>query len=217
MKEMENLPRKITKEDKKIKFTGNFVNLFKKNENYRTVFNYNIYLEENISKNASKKEIKEAQNSLWKKKQKESQEYLRENLFQNPGIIKCEDCTYSEMRDRVTIYYDELKDIFAIVNSKTNNLLDFGIATELKYSEIFACKSLGTLTEKELCLSPNEKLEDNFPFSSRTESKELEVYEEKYILSYEAAIDILREKYGPNFVAVQNGEFKIADWQAAKK
>lgn len=70
MKEVQDLPRKITKEDRKIKFTVNFANLFKKNENYRAVFNYNIYLEENLSKTASKEEKKKAQNSLWKKKTK---------------------------------------------------------------------------------------------------------------------------------------------------
>ena len=75
------------------------------------------------------------------------------------------------MRDRLTIYYDELKDLFAIVNSKTNKLLDFGPATESKYSEILAFKSLATVTEEQLCLLPNEKLEDNLLFSTKTESK----------------------------------------------
>ena len=70
MKEVQDLPRKITKEDRKIKFTVNFANLFKKNENYRAVFNYNIYLEQKLSKTASKQEKKKAQNSLWKKKTK---------------------------------------------------------------------------------------------------------------------------------------------------
>lgn len=65
------------------------------------------------------------------------------------------------------------------------------------------------LSEKELSLSPKEKLE--------TDSKELEVYQEQYILSKEAALDILEEKYGPNFIACANGEFKIDDWQSAKK
>jgi hypothetical protein len=217
MKEFGNLPRKITQDDKEIKFSENFVNLFKKNENFRTVFSYNIYLEKNIAKDASRKEIKQATQNLFKKYGKEAKKYLRENLFENPCIIKCENCKYYNFNYIVTIYYDEFTDLFAIVSSKTNNLLDFGIATETKYTEIFRFKSFGKLKEKELWLLPNEKVEDYLPFSSMTESKELEVYEEKYILTYEAAMDILIEKYGPNFVAVQNGEFEIDEWQAAKK
>ena len=55
------------------------------------------------------------------------------------------------------------------------------------------------------------------PNSEPAESKELEVYQEKYILSEETAKAILKEKDGPNLLAFANGEFKIGDWQAAKK
>jgi len=45
----------------------------------------------------------------------------------------------------VTIYYNEFTDLFAIVDSNENRLVDFGIATEVKYAEIFAYKSSGTV------------------------------------------------------------------------
>ena len=40
-------------------------------------------------------------------------------------------------------FYDELTDLFAILNSKENRLLNFGIAIEVKYVEIFAYKFSG--------------------------------------------------------------------------
>ena len=46
--------------------------------------------------------------------------------------------------DFVTIYYDELTNLFAILDKKSNYGLDFGIATEVKYAEIFAYKSSGS-------------------------------------------------------------------------
>ena len=63
--------------------------------------------------------------------------------------------------DLVTIYYDEFIDLFAIVDLKENCLLDFGIATEVKYAEIFAYKSSGTVKSQEICLSPNQRLADD--------------------------------------------------------
>jgi hypothetical protein len=86
----------------------------------------------------------------------------------------------------VTIYYDELTDLFAIVDSNENRLLDFGIATEVKYAEIFAYKSSGTVKLQEICSSPNQRLEDDSLIPKNLESvksKELEVYQEPYILS----------------------------------
>jgi len=156
--EQNKLPRKITKQDKTVKFKKNFRKIF--NENYE-VFGYNLYLEEDLSKNASKKEVIKAKDNLWKKYKSASQEYLRENLFRNPCIIKSEKCKYLDTSDYVTIYYNQLTDLFAIVNQKSNCLLDFGIATKVKYAEIFAYKSSGSLKATDICLSPNEKLEEN--------------------------------------------------------
>jgi hypothetical protein len=50
----------------------------------------------------------------------------------------------------VTIYYNELTDLFAILDSNKNTVLDFGIATEIKYAEIFAYKSSGTVKLQEI-------------------------------------------------------------------
>jgi len=122
--------------------------------------------------------------------------------------------------DFVTIYYDQLTDLFTIVDSKSNCFLDFGITTEVKYAEIFAYKSSGTLKSSEICLSPNQQVVEDSPVKPSTKSpksKELEVYEEKFILSSDEARSVLKEKYGSNFIAVTNSEFKIGDWQSAKK
>ena len=152
IKQVAKLPRKILKIDRKVKFDKNYSGLFK--ENYE-VFGYNLYLEENLSKDSSKNKIKQGKQKLFKKYGKESKQYLRKNLFENPCIIKSEKCKYLDTDNFVTIYYDELTDLFAIVDSKENRLLDFGIATEVKYGE--------------------------------------------------------------SFLTVENGEFKIQEWQAAKK
>jgi hypothetical protein len=120
----------------------------------------------------------------------------------------------------VTIYYDQLTDLFAIVDSKSNFLFDFGLATEVTYAEIFAYQSSGTLKPSEISLSLNQPLGEDSSFNPRTKSsecKEIEMYQEKYILSDEDAEAILNQKYGPNFIGVENNEFKIQDWQAAKK
>ena len=216
IKQVQNLPREIDKKDKKVKFDKKYSGLFKKNQNYEKVFGYNLYLEENLGKDSSKNKIKQGEQKLFKEYEETSKKYLRENLFENPCVIKSEKCTYLDTDNLVTIYYDEFTDLFAIVDLKENCLLDFDIATEVKYAEIFAYKSSGTLKAREICLSPNEQLVKNFEGS-----KELEVYQEKYILSYDDAIAVLESRYGPidalNFITVENGEFKIQEEQAAKK
>lgn len=217
IKQVAKLPRKILKIDRKVKFDKNYSGLFK--ENYE-VFGYNLYLEENLSKDSSKNKIKQGKQKLFKKYGKESKQYLRKNLFENPCIIKSEKCKYLDTDNFVTIYYDELTDLFAIVDSKENRLLDFGIATEVKYAEIFAYKSSGTVKLQEICLSANQRLEDDsliLQNSESVKSKELEVYQEPYILEYYDALAILKAKYGESFLTVENGEFKIQEWQAAKK
>ena len=113
----------------------------------------------------------------------------------------------------VTIYYDEFTDLFAIVDLKKNCLLDFGIATEVKYAEIFAYKSSETVKRQEICSTPDMSTE----YSKSGKSKELQVYQEQYLLSFDDAITILEARYGSNFLTVENGEFRIQEWQAAKK
>ena len=54
-------------------------------------------------------------------------------------------------------------------------------------------------------------------YSKSGKSKELQVYQEQYLLSFDDAIAILEARYGSNFLTVENGEFKIQEWQAAKK
>lgn len=39
---VDNLPRKIAKSDRNVRFSKNYENLFKKEENYYKVFSYNI-------------------------------------------------------------------------------------------------------------------------------------------------------------------------------
>ena len=214
IKQVENFPRQIIKKDKSVKFDKNYSGLFKKN--YEDVFGYNLYLEENLSKDSSKNKIKQGKQKLFKKYGKESKQYLRKNLFENPSIIKSEKCKYLDTDNFVTIYYNELTDLFAIVDSNENRFLDFGIATEVKYAEIFAYKSSGTVKSQEICLSPNQRLEDPQNLES-VKSKELEVYQEPYLLSVDDALAILKARYGSNFIAVENGEFKIQKWQATKK
>ena len=213
MKQINNLPRQIDKKDKMVKFDKKYSGLFKKNENYEKVFGYNLYLEENLGKDSSKNKIKQGEQKLFKKYRETSKKYLRENLFENPCIIKSSKCTYLNTDDLVTIYYDEFTDLFAIVDLKENCLLDFGIATEVKYAEIFAYKSFETVKRQEICSTADMSPED----SKSGKFKKLQVYQEPYLLSVDDALAILKARYGSNFLAVENGEFKIQEWQAAKK
>jgi len=193
MEQVVELPREIIKRDRKVKFDKNYGALFK--NNYE-VFGYNLYLEENVSKTSSNKKIKRGTQKLFKKYFEKSKQYLRENLFENPCIIKSEKCKYLDTDNFVTIYYDLFTDLFAIVESKENRFLDFGIATEVKYGEIFAYKSFGTLKSAEICLSANQRLEDDSLIPQNSESvksKELEVYQEPYLLSKDDALAILRQ------------------------
>jgi hypothetical protein len=220
MKQIVNLPRQIDKKDKTVKFDKKYSGLFRKNENYEKVFGYKLYLEENLGRDSSKNKIKQGEQKLFKKYGETSKKYLRENLFENPCIIKSEKCKYLDTDNFVTIYYDELTDLFAILDSNKNTVLDFGVASEVKYAEIFAYKSFGTVKSQEICLSPNQQLEDDPLIPQNLESvksKEVEVYQEPYILEYDDALAILKARYGSNFIAVENGEFKIQEWQAAKK
>ena len=191
-KQVDELPRQIDKKDKTVKFDKKYNGLFKKNKNYEKVFGYNIYLENDLDKDSSKNKIKQGEQKLFKKYGKTSQKYLRENLFQNPCIIKSEKCKYLDTDDLVTIYYDEFTNLFAIVDLKENCLLDFGIATEVKYAEIFAYKSSETVKRQEICSTPDMSTE----YSKSGKSKELQVYQEQYLLSFDDAIAILEARYG---------------------
>lgn len=84
-KRFNKLPREILDEDKNIKFDKRYSGLFKHNFQ---VFDYDLYLEENLAKDASKAKIKQAKAKLFKKYGKESKQHLRKNLFENPCIIK---------------------------------------------------------------------------------------------------------------------------------
>lgn len=118
VKEINNLPRRINRKDKNVTFDKRYSGLFRKNQNYEKVFAYNLYLEQNLGKNSSKNKIKQGESKLFKKYGEASKKYLREKLFQNPCIIKSENCKYLDTDKSVTIYYDELTDLFAIIDSK---------------------------------------------------------------------------------------------------
>jgi len=71
------------------------------------------------------------------------------------------------------------------------------------------------LKSSEISLFPNQQLGQDSPFNPITkssQSKKIEVYQEKYILGYDDAIAILKERYDSNFVGVENNELKIQDW-----
>lgn len=111
-----------------------------------------------------------------------------------------------------------MTDLFAITDSDKNYVLDFGIASEVKYAKIFAYKLSGNLKPSEICILPNEI--ENFsvnPSTKFTGSKDVNIYKENYIMSEDIDLAILEEKYGSNFIYVSNDEFKMQDWQAAKK
>lgn len=62
--EFEKLPREIVKNDRTIKFDKKYSGIFK--NNYQ-VFGYNLYIEENLSKDASNNKIKKAKQNLFEK------------------------------------------------------------------------------------------------------------------------------------------------------
>ena len=64
IKQVAKLTREILKRDQKVKFNKDYSGLFK--ENYE-VFGYNLYLEENLSKDSSKNKIKQRKQKLFKK------------------------------------------------------------------------------------------------------------------------------------------------------
>ena len=77
--------------------------------------------------------------------------------------------------------------MFAIVDYKSNRLLDFGVTTEVGYPEIFAYESVETDKAKDLLLetylSPSKIVEES-QYEQNQKSKDLEIFTETYILSY---------------------------------
>lgn len=78
VKELYQFPRKIIKKEKNVKFDKKYCGLFEK---IYEVFGYNLYLEQNISKAASAKKIKQAKQNLFKNYGEKSKEYLKGLLF----------------------------------------------------------------------------------------------------------------------------------------
>jgi hypothetical protein len=101
------------------------------------VFGYNLVIEENIPKR-----IKRAEKRLFKTYGSKAESDIRIRLFENPCVIKTSECRYRDRSGFVTIYYDVLSDLFTIVDSQSNNLLEFSVATEIDYVEIFRYKSV---------------------------------------------------------------------------
>lgn len=59
----------------------------------------------------------------------------------------------------MTIYYNSLSNIFAIVDSQSNKLLEFSVVTEIDYADIFRYKSVfQDQTARELIQCPSEEL-----------------------------------------------------------
>lgn len=74
---------------------------------------------------------------LFQKYGKESKQSIRTNLFQKTEVAKINDCRYRDLSQIVTISYNLHSDLFAVVDSKSNQLLDFAIATEIDSVDVF--------------------------------------------------------------------------------
>jgi hypothetical protein len=138
--EILKLPRFIDKNDKNVKFDGEFFNLFQKQ--YKTVFGYNLLREEDVSMTDNKNKIKRAEKRLYKRYRENAKEMLRNRLFENPFVIKTKECRYRSRVGYVTIYYDFLSDLFGVVDLNSNRLLEFSVAIEIDYTDIFRYKSV---------------------------------------------------------------------------
>ena len=153
--EISKLPRVIEKQDKKINFGSDFFDLFSKQ--YEKVFGYNLIIQENIPKDANRNRVKRAEKRLFKTYGFKAQSDLRYRLFENPCVIKASECRYRNKSGNVIIYYDVLTDLFAVVDSKSNKLLEFSVATEVDYADIFRYKSVfQDKTARELIQCPSE-------------------------------------------------------------
>ena len=78
--------------------------------------------------------------------------------------MKATQCRYRDNFGLVTIYYDQLTDLFAVVDSTSNRLLEFAIETEIDYADIFGYKSVfqsRVASDTSECLAPNSNSFDN--------------------------------------------------------
>ena len=108
------------------------------------------------TKDANRNRIKRAEKRLFKTYGSKAQSDLRVRLFENPFVIKARGCHYRDRSGYVIIYYDVLSDIFAIVDSQSNKLLEFSVATEIDYADIFRYKSVfQDQTARELIQCPS--------------------------------------------------------------
>lgn len=219
--EKNKLPRQIINDDKGVKFNHKkqkYKDLFKKNYE---VFNFdvNLYLDNNLSKSTSAKEIDKAKDKLFREYGKKSQEFLRVKLFRNPCIIKLLDCKFATDEGlepiSVTIYFDYLTDLFAIVDKK-NVLVDFGVATELCFAEIFTYKEKETDKSAQRYILPpkDEELRGD---KKEYQFKALAKLKDQNIISYDDALSILQNKYGGKVIKIVNDEFEVDEWQLVKK
>ena len=180
LRDFYQLPREIVKEDRTVKFDSRYQDLF--NQQYEKVFGYNIYIEENLPKDVNKKRLKRALKRFFKKYGEQGKENLRRDLFENPCVIKATQCRYRDHFGLVTIYYDQFNDLFGVVDSKSNRLLDFAIATEIDYADIFRYKSVfqgRVLSETSECPASNENI------SSLEQEKSNSVNEEEMTITFD--------------------------------
>jgi hypothetical protein len=219
--ENNKLPRQITSDDKGVKFNQKkqkYEDLFKKNYEVLNL-GVNLYLDNNLSKSASDEEIDKAKDKLFREYGKKSQEFLRVKLFRNPCIIKLLDCKFGNSEGLkpipVTIYFDQLTDLFAIVDKK-NVLVDFGVATEFSFAEIFAYKEKDTAKSAQRCILPPEAKEFSWD-KKKDQSKALAKLEDKNLISYDDALSILLNKYVGKVIKIVNDEFEVDEWQLVKK
>jgi hypothetical protein len=184
--EISKLPRVIEKQDKKINFGSHFFDMFRKQ--YEKVFGYNLVIEENVPKDANRNRKKRAEKRLFKTYGSKAQSDLRVRLFENPFVIKARGCRYRDKSGYVTIYYDFLSDIFAIVDSQSNKLLEFSVATEIDYADIFRYKSVfQDQTVRELIQCPSEELnpfEPTCPIEEGPFRRDLPLTEEDKSLNF---------------------------------
>jgi hypothetical protein len=165
------------------------------------------------------KQIDKAKDKLFSKYDNKFQEFLRVKLFRNPCIIKLLDCKFSNSEGLklipVTIYFDHLTDLFAIVD-KMNVLVHFGVATELSFAEIFAYKEKDTVKSAQRCILLPEA--EEFSWDNKEDrSKALAKLDDKNIICYDDVLSIVQNNYGGKVIKIVNDKFEVDEWQLVKK
>ena len=92
-------------------------------------------------KKASKTAIKWEEKRLIRRLSSVNQSTLRSELFENPNVVKLDNCRYRELKKWITIYCNFENDKFAVVDSKANELLEFEVGNEINYANIFRYKT----------------------------------------------------------------------------